>query len=128
MGSWYNYKRWVLKDSPFSVDVNGLFYYAHRYYEPLKEEIGYKNAIFNEIQADSISKDGRILSTKGIPSIEKIVKIYFTSVIIKWENTISRFEITTLKLPKSSWKRGKNLRKWSNMWSKAKNGLVQPSK
>ena len=22
----------------------------------------------------------------------------------------------------------KNLRKWSNMWSKAKNGLVQPSK
>ena len=67
------------------IDRNSetIDYNTKRYYELLKEEFGYKNAIFNEIQADSISKGGRILLTKGIPSIEKIVKIYFTSVIIK---------------------------------------------
>lgn len=54
-----------------------------KYYELLKEEFGYKKTLFNETQADSISKGGRILSTKGIPSIEKVVKIYFISVIIK---------------------------------------------
>ena len=35
---------------------------------------------------------------------------------------------TVIKLSKISRKSAKNLRKWSNMWSSAKNGLVQPSK
>ena len=56
---------------------------AKRYYELLKEEFNYKKMILNEIKADSISKGGRMLSTKGIPSTDKLIEIYFASVLFQ---------------------------------------------
>ena len=53
------------------------------FYDLLKKEFNYKNMLINEIQADSISKGGRMLMSKGVPSTENIVKIYFASIHIR---------------------------------------------
>lgn len=58
-------------------------YNTKLYYEQLAREFGYKNIEYKEIQAESISKGGRVLSSKGVPSMDEIIRIYFVSVLIR---------------------------------------------
>lgn len=52
------------------------------YYRGLKDEIGYRNISYNSMEAESLSKNGRTLSVKGIPAKEDVIHIVFTSILI----------------------------------------------
>lgn len=52
------------------------------YYRVLKDEIGYRNVSYSNMEAESLSKSGRILSIKGVPAKEDVIRIVFTSVLI----------------------------------------------
>lgn len=53
------------------------------YYCTLKDEIGYSEIIYDNLNADSISQGGRILSIRGIANKTKKLNIVFVSVFMQ---------------------------------------------
>lgn len=54
-----------------------------KYYELLKNEFHFSEALFDSLLADTISKGGRILSIKGVPHLQNKMTIYFLSILYK---------------------------------------------
>lgn len=53
------------------------------YYRTLKDEFGYKEILYNNMYADSISNGGRMLSTNGNVNSNTMVNVIFLSLLIR---------------------------------------------
>lgn len=53
------------------------------YYRVLKDEFGYKEILYNNMFADSISNGGRMLSTNGNVNNNAVVNVIFLSLLIR---------------------------------------------